>query len=187
MSVNFTSKNQERLAQAFKSDPSEYLLVSSDRKKDNCACGQHISVRFHVEHPTTKHRLVLGCDCIETYAFLGSLKGQLEAFREAEKARKREAKDAELQAELDALVARFEARKAEIREATDGEWDYRAYVWTIGKKGLKLSALKSLKGKIRKANSVLAEIELDLAEVRKTAERRKRWQQNTQHSDISAS
>lgn len=163
--VSKVFRNQERLAAAFKHPPEQYLFTERTTGKDRCACGQHISVRFHVRHPSG-HELVLGCDCIETYTTLGAIKTQVDAFLAAEKAAEKEAVEAARYVELCRLQGELRDTVALAREMSKPVWLWRLSPWVNGRRKLNLASLKSTAGKLRKVQKELDALKAAIAVVR---------------------
>jgi len=148
------TKFHQRLAAAFIHPIENYELVGTSEGESACACGHPIRNIFTVA--CNGHKVELGSECIETYAGLEGVRQQVQAQREREKELAKAHKEHLQNQELQALLAEYSALLSPYREKVQNRVriPYEIYRLIYGG-GLKLSGLKSLKGKIARVQKEL--------------------------------
>jgi len=153
------TKFHQRLAAAFKYPVEGYELVGSSEGESACACGHPIRNIYTVA--CNGHMVELGSECIETYAGLEGVRLQVQAQREREKELAKAQKEHMENQELQALLAEYAALLAPYKEQVQKRIriPYGIYRIIYGG-GLKLSGLKSLKGKIARVQKELRKLKV---------------------------
>lgn len=148
------TKFHQRLAAAFKFPVEQYELVGTSEGESACACGHPIRNIYTVT--CNGHMVELGSECIETYAGLEGVRQQVQAQREREKELLKAQKEHMENQELQALLAEYSALLSPYREKVQNRVriPYEIYRLIYGG-GLKLSGLKTLKGKIARVQKEL--------------------------------
>lgn len=148
------TKFNQRLAAAFKYPVEGYELVGTSEGESACACGHPIRNIYTVA--CNGHIVELGSECIETYAGLEGVRQQVQAQREREKELAKAHKEHMENQELQALLAEYSALLSPYREKVQNRVriPYEIYRLIYGG-GLKLSGLKTLKGKIARVQKEL--------------------------------
>jgi hypothetical protein len=148
------TKFNQRLAAAFIHPIENYELVGTSEGESACACGHPIRNIYTVA--CNGHEVELGSECIETYAGLEGVRQQVQAQREREKELAKAHKEHLENQELQALLAEYSALLSPYREKVQNRVriPYEIYRLIHGG-GLKLSGLKSLKGKIARVQKEL--------------------------------
>jgi hypothetical protein len=148
------TKFHQRLAAAFRFPVEQYELVGTSEGESSCACGHPIKNIFTVA--CNGHMVELGSECIETYSGLEGVRQQIQAQREREKELAKAHKEHLENQELQALLAEYSALLSPYREKVQNRVriPYEIYRLIYGG-GLKLSGLKSLKGKIARVQKEL--------------------------------
>lgn len=158
------TKFHKRLAAAFIHPVEQYELVGTSEGESACACGHPIRNIFTVA--CNGHMVELGSECIETYAGLEGVRQQVHAQREREKELAKAHKEHLQNQELQALLAEYNAILAPYKEQVQNRKriPYEIYRIIYGG-GLRLSALKSLKGKIARVQKELKRVKIVLNSV----------------------
>lgn len=148
------TKFYKRLAAAFIHPIENYELVGTSEGESACACGHPIRNIYTVA--CNGHIVELGSECIETYAGLEGVRQQVQAQREREKELARAHKEHLENQELQALLAEYSALLSPYREKVQNRIriPYEIYRLIYSNK-LKLSGLKTLKGKIARVQKEL--------------------------------
>lgn len=148
------TKFHQRLAAAFLHPIENYELVGTSEGESACACGHPIRNIYTVA--CNGHMVELGSECIETYAGLEGVRQQVHAQREREKELAKAHKEHLQNQELQALLAEYTALLAPYREQVQNRVriPYEIYRLIYGG-GLRLSGLKTLKGKIARVQKEL--------------------------------
>lgn len=148
------TKFHQRLAAAFIHPIENYELVGTSEGESACACGHPIRNIYTVA--CNGHIVELGSECIETYAGLEGVRQQVQAQREREKELARAHKEHLENQELQALLAEYSALLSPYREKVQNRIriPYEIYRLIYGG-GLRLSGLKTLKGKIARVQKEL--------------------------------
>lgn len=148
------TKFHQRLAAAFIHPVEQYELVGTSEGESACACGHPIKNIFTVA--CNGHIVELGSECIETYAGLEGVRQQVQAQREREKELAKAHKEHLENQELQTLLAEYSALLSPYREKVQNRVriPYEIYRLIYGG-GLRLSGLKSLKGKIARVQKEL--------------------------------
>lgn len=148
------TKFYKRLAAAFIHPIENYELVGTSEGESACACGHPIRNIYTVA--CNGHIVELGSECIETYAGLEGVRQQVQAQREREKELARAHKEHLENQELQALLAEYSTLLSPYREKVQNRIriPYEIYRLIYSNK-LKLSGLKTLKGKIARVQKEL--------------------------------
>lgn len=148
------TKFHQRLAAAFRFPVEQYELIGTSEGESACACGHPIRNIFTVA--CNGHTVELGSECIETYAGLEGVRQQVQTQREREKELAKAHKEHLQNQELQALLSEYSALLSPYREKVQNRIriPYEIYRLIYGG-GLKLSGLKSLKGKIARVQKEL--------------------------------
>ena len=159
-----SNKFYQRLASAFIHPVENYRLISEEEGDSACACGHKIRNIYNVE--CDGHIVQLGSECIETYAGLENVRLQVEAKREEEKALAKAQKEHMENAELQALLTEYSSLLAPYKEQVQNRKriPYEIYRIIYGG-GLKISGLKSLKGKIARVQKELRKLKIAIDSV----------------------
>jgi len=148
------TKFHQRLAAAFIHPIENYELVGTSEGESACACGHPIRNIYTVA--CNGHMVELGSECIETYAGLEGVRQQVQAQREREKELLKAQKEHMENQELQALLAEYSALLSPYREKVQNRVRIPYEIYRlIYSGGLKLSGLKSLKGKIARVQKEL--------------------------------
>lgn len=147
------TKFHQRLAAAFLHPIENYELVGTSEGESACACGHPIRNIYTVA--CNGHMVELGSECIETYAGLEGVRQQVHAQREREKELAKAHKEHLQNQELQALLAEYSALLAPYREQVQNRVRISYEIYRLIYGGVRLSGLKTLKGKIARVQKEL--------------------------------
>jgi len=144
----------QRLAAAFEHPVGDYTLVDISKGESSCACGTRIKNVYTVA--CSGHTVQLGSECIQSYTELESIQAQVKAAEERSKAEKKAHLEHLQTKELQALINEYAELLRPYREqiANRKRIDYPIWEHCAGKR-LRISKLKSLKGKIKAVQTAL--------------------------------
>lgn len=147
----------QRLAAAFEHPVSDYTLVDVSQGESSCACGHPIKNIFTVA--CSGHTVQLGSECIENYTELEGIQAQVKAAEERSKAEKKAHLENLQTQELATLISEYAELLRPYKEqvANRKRIDYSIWEHCAGKR-LRISKLKSLKGKIKAVQSAISHL-----------------------------
>lgn len=152
------TKFHKRLAEAFIHPVENYELVGESEGQSACACGHPIRNIFTVA--CDGHIVELGSECIETYAGLENVRQQVQVQREREKELLKAQKEQMENAELQAILAEYNALLAPFKQKMQNGVRIPYEIYRIIYGGLRLGQLKSLKGKIARVQKELKKLKV---------------------------
>lgn len=158
----------QRLAAAFEYPVENYALVDISEGESNCACGHPIKNIFTVA--AAGHTVQLGSECIENYVQLESIQVQVKAAEERRKAEEKAHQEHLQTQELQKLINEYNELLKPFKEqvAKKQRIDYMVWMYCAGKKGYRISKLKTLKGKIKAVQTAIKELKLAINLLKET-------------------
>jgi DNA repair exonuclease SbcCD ATPase subunit len=150
----------QRLAAAFKYPIEDYVFVEQSEGESSCACGHPIKNIFTVA--AAGHAVQLGSECIENYAQLEGIQAQVKAAEERRKAEEKAHQEHLQTKELESLINEYNELLKPFKEqvAKKQRIDYMVWMYCAGKKGYRISKLKTLKGKIKAVQAAITQLKL---------------------------